>query len=75
MAISSVINLSIHCLFSVTLILASQVIFKSQMEYAIISFPVGENTFAWLFHAKKKTPAETGVDNERKVLFVFRFIF
>ena len=30
--------------------LASQVIFKGQMEYAIISFTVGEKVFSWLFH-------------------------
>jgi len=24
--------------------------FKGQMEYAIISFSVGEKTFSWLFH-------------------------
>jgi hypothetical protein len=29
-------------------------IFKGQMEYAIISFSVGENTFAWLFHVFNK---------------------
>jgi len=27
--------------------------FKGQMEYAIISFSVGEKVFSWLFHAVK----------------------
>jgi hypothetical protein len=30
--------------------LASQVIFKGQMEYAIILISVGEKIFSWLFH-------------------------
>jgi len=55
MAISSVINLLIHRLFSAVLMLASQVNFKVQKEYAIISFSVGEYTFARLFHAKKNS--------------------
>ena len=52
MAISSVINLLMHCLFSAVLMLASQVFFKGQMEYAMrIIIPVGEQIFcSWLFH-------------------------
>jgi len=51
MFFSSVINLLIHCLFSEVLMLASQVFFKGQMEYAIISFSIGEKIYSWLFHA------------------------
>ena len=32
--------------------LASQVFFKGHMEYAIMSFSVGEKVFSWLFHLK-----------------------
>ena len=38
-----------HCLFSAVLMLASQVFFKGQMEYAIISFSVVEKIYPWLF--------------------------
>ena len=41
MAISSVINL----------------FFKGQMEFAILSFSVGEKIYSWLFHAKTRTEA------------------
>jgi len=49
---SSVINLLIYCIFSTVLILASQVFFKGQMEYARlikISTSVGDLIQSWLF--------------------------
>ncbi len=54
---SSVINLLIHCLFSLVLMLASQVFFKVHylsrfigMQYALISFSIREKIYFWLFH-------------------------
>jgi len=48
---STSISWQVFLVFSVPISSVINLIFKGQMEYAIISFSVGEKSFAWLFHA------------------------
>ena len=49
-------------------------IFKGQMEYAIISFSVGEITFAWLFHIIKAM-LNSRISEPICTVFCFIFVF